>query len=146
MVDAGPLRMEYSPELANRWAEVAAMFDLARKARAAGKGEHPQLEAMRRQREELFQQQEEQERTEKVNEKQLEKSEEELVEEFVGKSERTKEEKVQDETAYDFDPIIEMMKLVDMEVQEKKDFEDELRSSGVDPEEAWNKAFEHDEL
>ena len=55
VLDSSPLRMEYSETLAKRWKDVTSMFELARKSRALSKEQHPKLEAMRQEREELYQ-------------------------------------------------------------------------------------------
>ena len=146
VLDASPLRMEYSESLGKRWKDVTSMFELARKSRALSKEQHPKLEAMRQEREELYQKEMEaqEDEIETANPEQIaEKMEEKIIEDDeFGEVEESDE-------GEEFDPLKEMMKLVELEEREGKEFKDHLRALnvdlkdlGLDDEGGW----EHDEL
>jgi len=150
VLDASPLRMEYSETLAKRWKDVTSMFELARKSRALSKEQHPKLEAMRQERDELYQKDIEAKEDEIDTEedtashaKMDEKAEEKIIEDYeFGEVEESDE-------GEEFDPLKEMMKLVEMEEREGKEFKDHLRALnvdlkelGLDDEGGWG----HDEL
>ena len=146
VLDASPLRMEYSESLGKRWKDVTSMFELARKSRALSKEQHPKLEAMRQEREKLYQKEMEakEDEIETANPDRIaEKMEEKIIEDDeFGEVEESDEEE-------EFDPLKEMMKLVELEEREGKEFRDHLRALnvdlkdlGLDNEGGW----EHDEL
>ena len=120
ILDASPLRMEYSESLGKRWKDVTSMFELARKSRALSKEQHPKLEAMRVEREELYQKemeaQEDEIETEEDTanpERIAEKMEEKIVEDDeFGEVEESGE-------GEEFDPLKEMMKLVEYKLIKK---------------------------
>ena len=146
VLDASPIRMEYSETRANKWQDVISMFALARKSRALSKEQHPKLEAMRKERAELHQ-------------KDIEADElEEDVDSAVVVNE-TREEKIieddefgeveESEEGEEFDPLKEMMKLVEMEESEGKQFRDHLKALNVDLKELGledQEEWGHDEL
>ena len=137
VLDASPIRMEYSETLGNRWKDVTSMFELARKSRALSKEEHPKLEAMRQEREELYKKDMEAREDDidteedtashaKMDEKEEEKEEEKIIEDDeFGEVEESDE-------GEEFDPLKEMMKLVELEEREGKEFKDHLRALNVD--------------
>ena len=147
VLDASPLRMEYSESLATRWKDVTSMFELARKSRALSKEQHPKLEAMRQEREELYQKEmeakEDEIETEEDTDRIAEKMDEKIIEDDeFGEVEESDE-------GEEFDPLKEMMKLVELEEREGKEFRDhlkalnvDLKDLGLDNEGGW----EHDEL
>ena len=141
VLDASPIRMEYSETRAKKWQDVISMFALARKSRALSKEQHPKLEAMRKERAELHQ-----------------KDIEEDVDSAVVVNE-TREEKIieddefgeveESEDGEEFDPLKEMMKLVEMEESEGKQFRDHLKALNVDLKELGledQEKWGHDEL
>ena len=129
VLDASPIRMEYSETRAKKWQDVISMFALARKSRALSKEQHPKLEAMRKERAELHQ-------------KDIEADElEEDLDSAVVVKETTEEKIIEDdefgeveesEDGEEFDPLKEMMKLVEMEEREGKQFRDHLKALNVD--------------
>ena len=141
VLDASPIRMEYSVTRANKWQDVISMFALARKSRALSKEQHPKLEAMRKERAELHQ-----------------KDIEEDVDSAVVVNETTEEKIIEDdefgeveesEDGEEFDPLKEMMKLVEMEEREGKQFRDHLKALNVDLKELGledQEEWGHDEL
>ena len=141
VLDASPIRMEYSETRANKWQDVISMFALARKSRALSKEQHPKLEAMRKERAELHQ-----------------KDIEEDVDSAVVVNETTEEKIIEDdefgeveesEEGEEFDPLKEMMKLVEMEEREGKQFRDHLKALNVDLKELGledQEEWGHDEL
>ena len=141
VLDASPIRMEYSETRANKWQDVISMFALARKSRALSKEQHPKLEAMRKERAELHQ-----------------KDIEEDVDSAVVVNETTEEKIIEDdefgeveesEEGEEFDPLKEMMKLVEMEESEGKEFMDHLKALNVDLKELGledQEEWGHDEL
>ena len=146
VLDASPIRMEYSETRANKWQDVISMFALARKSRALSKEQHPKLEAMRKERAELHQ-------------KDIEADElEEDVDSAVMVNETTEEKIIEDdefgeveesEEGEEFDPLKEMMKLVEMEESEGKQFRDHLKALNVDLKELGledQEEWGHDEL
>ena len=145
VLDASPLRMEYSESLGKRWKDVTSMFELARKSRALSKEQHPKLEAMRQEREKLYQKEMEakEDEIETEEDRITEKMEEKIIEDDeFGEVEESDEEE-------EFDPLKEMMKLVELEEREGKEFRDhlkalnvDLKDLGLDNEGGW----EHDEL
>ena len=150
VLDASPLRMEYSESLGKRWKDVTSMFELARKSRALSKEQHPKLEAMRQEREELYQREMETKQDEIETEEDTanpdrtaEKMEEKIIEDDeFGEVEESDEEE-------EFDPLKEMMKLVELEEREGKEFKDHLRALNVDLKDLGlgdEGAWEHDEL
>ena len=150
VLDASPLRMDYSESLGKRWKDVTSMFELARKSRALSKEQHPKLEAMRVEREELYQKEME------AKEDELETEEEtanpdkiaEKIEEKIIEDDEFGEVEESDE-GEEFDPLKEMMKLVELEEREGKEFKDHLRALNVDLKELGlddDGGWEHDEL
>ena len=145
VLDASPLRMEYSESLGKRWKDVTSMFELARKSRALSKEQHPKLEAMRQEREELYQREMEtkQDEIETEEDRIAEKMEEKIIEDDeFGEVEESDE-------GEEFDPLKEMMKLVELEEREGKEFKDHLRALNVDLKELGlddDGGWEHDEL
>ena len=146
VLDASPIRMEYSETRAKKWQDVISMFALARKSRALSKEQHPKLEAMRKERAELHQ-------------KDIEADEhEEDVDSAVVVNETTEEKIIEDdefgeveesEDGEEFDPLKEMMKLVEMEEREGKQFRDHLKALNVDLKELGledQEEWGHDEL
>ena len=146
MLDASPIRMEYSETRAKKWQDVISMFALARKSRALSKEQHPKLEAMRKERAELHQ-------------KDIEADEhEEDIDNVVAVNETTEEKIIKDdefgeveesEEGEEFDPLKEMMKLVEMEEREGKQFRDHLKALNVDLKELGledQEEWGHDEL
>ena len=146
VLDASPIRMEYSETRAKKWQDVISMFALARKSRALSKEQHPKLEAMRKERAELHQ-------------KDIEADElEEDVDSAVMVNETTEEKIIEDdefgeveesEDGEEFDPLKEMMKLVEMEEREGKQFRDHLKALNVDLKELGledQEEWGHDEL
>ena len=146
VLDASPIRMEYSETRAKKWQDVISMFALARKSRALSKEQHPRLEAMRKERAELHQ-------------KDIEADEhEEDVDGAVVVNETTEEKIIEDdefgeveesEDGEEFDPLKEMMKLVEMEEREGKQFRDHLKALNVDLKELGledQEEWGHDEL
>ena len=146
MLDASPIRMEYSETRAKKWQDVISMFALARKSRALSKEQYPKLEAMRKERAELHQ-------------KDIEADEhEEDVDGAVVVNETTEEKIIEDdefgeveesEKGEEFDPLKEMMKLVEMEEREGKEFRDHLKALNVDLKELGledQEEWGHDEL
>ena len=146
VLDASPIRMEYSETRAKKWQDVISMFALARKSRALSKEQHPKLEAMRKERAELHQ-------------KDIEADElEEDVDSAVVVNETREEEIIEDdefgeveesEDGEEFDPLKEMMKLVEMEESEGKEFRDHLKALNVDLKELGledQEEWGHDEL
>ena len=146
VLDASPIRMEYSETRAKKWQDVISMFALARKSRALSKEQHPKLEAMRKERAELHQ-------------KDIEADEhEEDVDSAVAVNETTEEKIIEDdefgeveesEDGEEFDPLKEMMKLVEMEEREGKQFRDHLKALNVDLKELGledQEEWGHDEL
>ena len=148
VLDASPIRMEYSETRANKWQDVISMFALARKSRALSKEQHPKLEAMRKERAELHQ-------------KDIERKADELeddVDSAVVVNETTEEKIIEDdefgeieesEDGEEFDPLKEMMKLVEMEESEGKQFRDHLKALNVDLKELGledQEEWGHDEL
>ena len=146
VLDASPIRMEYSETRANKWQDVISMFALARKSRALSKEQHPKLEAMRKERAELHQ-------------KDIEADElEEDLDSAVVVKETTEEKIIEDdefgeveesEDGEEFDPLKEMMKLVEMEEREGKQFRDHLKALNVDLKELGledQEEWGHDEL
>ena len=141
VLDASPIRMEYSETRAKKWQDVISMFALARKSRALSKEQHPKLEAMRKERAELHQ-----------------KDIEEDVDSAVVVNETTEEKIIEDdefgeveesEEGEEFDPLKEMMKLVEMEESEGKQFRDHLKALNVDLKELGledQEEWGHDEL
>ena len=141
VLDASPIRMEYSEIRAKKWQDVISMFALARKSRALSKEQHPKLEAMRKERAELHQ-----------------KDIEEDVDSAVMVNETTEEKIIEDdefgeveesEEGEEFDPLKEMMKLVEMEEREGKQFRDHLKALNVDLKELGledQEEWGHDEL
>ena len=141
MLDASPIRMEYSETRAKKWQDVISMFALARKSRALSKEQHPKLEAMRKERAELHQE-----------------DIEEDVDSAVVVNETTEEKIIEDdefgeveesEEGEEFDPLKEMMKLVEMEEREGKQFRDHLKALNVDLKELGledQEEWGHDEL
>ena len=146
VLDASPIRMEYSETRAKKWQDVISMFALARKSRALSKEQHPKLEAMRKERAELHQ-------------KDIEADElEEDVDSAVMVNETTEEKIIEDDEfgeveesqdGEEFDPLKEMMKLVEMEEREGKEFRDHLKALNVDLKELGledQEEWGHDEL
>ena len=146
VLDASPIRMEYSETRAKKWQDVISMFALARKSRALSKEQHPKLEAMRKERAELHQ-------------KDIEADEhEEDVDSAVVVNETTEEKIIEDdefgevvesEDGEEFDPLKEMMELVEMEEREGKQFRDHLKALNVDLKELGledQEEWGHDEL
>ena len=146
VLDASPIRMEYSETRAKKWQDVISMFALARKSRALSKEQHPKLEAMRKERAELHQ-------------KDIEADElEEDLDSAVVVKETTEEKIIEDdefgeveesEDGEEFDPLKEMMKLVEMEEREGKQFRDHLKALNVDLKELGledQEEWGHDEL
>ena len=151
VLDSSDLRMEYSETLGARWKDVTSMFELARKSRALSKEQHPKLEALRQKREELYQKEMEAETEDEIETEEdtanpdriAEKMEENIIEDDeFGEVEES-------DGGEEFDPLKEMMKLVELEEREGKEFRDHLRALnvdlkdlGLDDEGGW----EHDEL
>ena len=141
VLDASPIRMEYSKTRAKKWQDVISMFALARKSRALSKEQHPKLEAMRKERAELHQKdiEEDLDSAAVVNET----TEEKIIEDDeFGEVEES-------EDGEEFDPLKEMMKLVEMEEREGKQFRDHLKALNVDLKELGledQEEWGHDEL
>ena len=141
VLDASPIRMEYSETRAKKWQDVISMFALARKSRALSKEQHPKLEAMRKERAELHQKdiEEDLDSAAVVNET----TEEKIIEDDeFGEVEES-------EDGEEFDPLKEMMKLVEMEEREGKQFRDHLKALNVDLKELGledQEEWGHDEL
>ena len=146
MLDASPIRMEYSETRAKKWQDVVSMFALARKSRALSKEQHPKLEAMRKERAELYQ-------------KDIKADEhEEDLDSAVVVNETTEEKIIEDdkfgeveesEDGEEFDPLKEMMELVEVEEREGKQFRDHLKALNVDLKELGledQEEWGHDEL
>ena len=146
VLDASPIRMEYSETRAKKWQDVISMFALARKSRALSKEQHPKLEAMRKERAELHQ-------------KDIEADEHEEDLDSAVVVNETREEKIieddefgeveESEDGEEFDPLKEMMKLVEMEESEGKQFRDHLKALNVDLKELGledQEEWGHDEL
>lgn len=151
VLDASHLRMEYSETLAKRWKDVTSMFELARKSRALSKEQHPKLEAMRQEREELYQKdiaaKEDEIETEEniVNHGQIDEN----IEEKIIEDDEFGEVEESDDESEEFDPLKEMMKLAELEEREGKEFRDHLRALNVDLKELGlddEGGWEHDEL
>ena len=141
VLDASPIRMEYSETRAKKWQDVISMFALARKSRALSKEQHPKLEAMRKERAELHQKdiEEDVDSAVVVNETREEKI---IEDDEFGEVEESEE-------GEEFDPLKEMMKLVEMEEREGKQFRDHLKALNVDLKELGledQEEWGHDEL
>ena len=141
VLDASPIRMEYSETRAKKWQDVISMFALARKSRALSKEQHPKLEAMRKERAELHQKdiEEDVDSAAVVNETREEKI---IEDDEFGEVEESEE-------GEEFDPLKEMMKLVEMEESEGKEFMDHLKALNVDLKELGledQEEWGHDEL
>merc|ERR1719234_1134395 len=149
VLDASPLRMEYSETLAKRWKDVTSMFELARKSRALSN--HPKLDAMKQEREELYQKDISAKEDELEDEEDIanpSKTDEKIEEKIIEDDEFGEVEEGDDEDE-GFDPIKEMMKLAELEEREGKEFRDHLRALNVDLKELGlddEGGWEHDEL
>ena len=150
VLNASSLRMEYSESLGKRWKDVTSMFELARKSRALSKEQHPKLEAMRQEREELYQKEMEAKEDELETEEEASNPDKiaEKIEEKIIEDDEFGEVEESDE-GEEFDPLKEMMKLVELEEREGKEFKDHLRALNVDLKELGlddDGGWEHDEL
>ena len=148
VLDASPLRMEYSETLAKRWKDVTSMFELARKSRALL---HPKLEAMRQEREELYQKDISAKKDEIETEEDVANPSiiDEKIEEKIIEDDEFGEVEEGDDEDEGFDPIKDMMKLAELEEREGKEFRDHLRALNVDLKELGlddEGGWEHDEL
>ena len=142
VLDASPIRMEYSETRAKKWQDVISMFALARKSRALSKEQHPKLEAMRKERAELHQKDIEADEHEEDLDSALATEEKIIEDDEFGEVEESEE-------GEEFDPLKEMMKLVEMEESEGKQFRDHLKALNVDLKELGledQEEWGHDEL
>merc|ERR1711890_40327 len=148
----------------NRWRKIGEMLDLARTARALSKEEHPKLEEMRQLRAELFNKAMEIENNDglernvvgdkerdSVEEEEgdvIEKTEEVVEDEEGDVIEKTERDAAENRDIYEeeedteehgieepFDPVREMKKLMELEVEEARAFREHIESEGIDLEE-----------
>ena len=136
------------------------MFDLARKARLFSKDNHPAFQSLKKEKEEILQ--EERKNTEGVKEEDLVGVSDDMVDEedkipTTEKKDTFNEDKWEEEMAMDwddpeaFDPIKAMMALMEQEVGEGKEFKEHLKKMNVNLadlglEAPWGTPEGHDEL
>ena len=136
------------------------MFDLARKARLFMKDKHPAFEALKKEKEEILQ--EERDNKEGVKEADMVDTSDDMPQEedqttVTEKKDTFDEEKWEEEMGMDwddpeaFDPIKAMMALMEQEVGEGKEFKEHLKKMNVNLadlglEAPWGTPEGHDEL
>ena len=149
VLDAGPIRMQYPQEEGKRWQEVAHMQGLARTARTFTKEKHPAFQKLREERAELLREKRKEAKENLVLEDEIITENDEKKENLVLRNEiKTENDELEldpwDDDSIDpfipseneddepFNPIKAMMKLVQQEIGEGKDFMKHLKSLNVD--------------